>query len=298
MNFQQLNYFQESVERKSFQKVADNNFVSQRAVSISIAKLEEEIGFQLFVREKNRIHLTPVGQRFYNYVKDMINNLDTTIHLLQGEDKALYQSLNIGYHSPFEGLLVTQHIIQTKEQLDVQFSIHEQAIENLISDVKFGLIDIAYLIVYQNNPLKLDDKRFKLKTIYSDNILMGISKKNPIAQGKSFPLAAFKDYPILFYTPEDSTYIQEGFLRSIEIPFNQLQIRREQSFQHIQVLVATGQAIAHYCGGLIDLPLQNEISYLPIENRPSPYSVQLIYLKNSPKIDLIKKYLRTLRNKK
>ena len=58
MNFTQLNTFITVVETGSFQKAAATQYISQRAVSQSIAKLENELGFKLFERGKNKISIT------------------------------------------------------------------------------------------------------------------------------------------------------------------------------------------------------------------------------------------------
>lgn len=58
MNFDQLSTFISVVETGSFQKTAKTRYISQRSVSQSMQKLEEELGFELFKRGKNKIIVT------------------------------------------------------------------------------------------------------------------------------------------------------------------------------------------------------------------------------------------------
>ena len=61
MNTQQIKYFIEVAEYGSMLKVAENNFVTQPAVSSAISKLEAELGVQLIHRSKRGITLTEAG---------------------------------------------------------------------------------------------------------------------------------------------------------------------------------------------------------------------------------------------
>lgn len=61
MNLDQLKVFLTVSELGSFQKAAQANYVSQRAISQQMKRLEDELGVKLFIRGKNRIQLTSAG---------------------------------------------------------------------------------------------------------------------------------------------------------------------------------------------------------------------------------------------
>ena len=48
MNFKQLSYFQDIVRTGSFTEAAEENFISQSAMSQQMKSLEEELGVTLF----------------------------------------------------------------------------------------------------------------------------------------------------------------------------------------------------------------------------------------------------------
>ena len=58
MSIQRLPVFLSAAEHLNFTKAAKEQCISQTAVSQQIKLLEEEIGFQLFVREKRGVSLT------------------------------------------------------------------------------------------------------------------------------------------------------------------------------------------------------------------------------------------------
>ena len=67
MTIQQIQYFLMAAEKMSFTETAKVMYVSQPAVSRQILLLEEEIGLELFRRNKSTLQLTGAGnvwQRF------------------------------------------------------------------------------------------------------------------------------------------------------------------------------------------------------------------------------------------
>lgn len=76
MELSQLRYFQAAAKYENMSRAAEALFISQPNLSISIAKLEDELGVQLFERRRGRITLNQNGKNFLNYVDKSLNILD------------------------------------------------------------------------------------------------------------------------------------------------------------------------------------------------------------------------------
>ena len=63
MDLQQLEYFRTVARLGNMTKAAAELHIAQPSLSISIAKLEEELGAKLFDRVSGRIRLNQIGQR-------------------------------------------------------------------------------------------------------------------------------------------------------------------------------------------------------------------------------------------
>jgi LysR family transcriptional regulator, hydrogen peroxide-inducible genes activator len=63
MTLAELRYLVAVARERNFRHAAEKSFVTQPALSIAIAKLEEELGAQLFERGRRGVSLTPVGER-------------------------------------------------------------------------------------------------------------------------------------------------------------------------------------------------------------------------------------------
>ncbi len=67
-----LRYFIESAKQLSFTRASEELYVTQAAISKQVKQLEELLGVELFIREKQRIHLSEAGKIYY---KDAIRIL-------------------------------------------------------------------------------------------------------------------------------------------------------------------------------------------------------------------------------
>jgi DNA-binding transcriptional LysR family regulator len=72
MEFYQIRHFAAVVETGSFTKAAIRAAVSQPALSVSIAKLEEELGVRLFHRSPKSVTLTPAGRRLHTTAQEVL----------------------------------------------------------------------------------------------------------------------------------------------------------------------------------------------------------------------------------
>lgn len=79
MEVTQLHYFKTVAQCGSFTRAAETLHITQSALSRSIASLEDDIGFPLFERRGNRIHLNQNGRFFLCRVTEILNTLERTV---------------------------------------------------------------------------------------------------------------------------------------------------------------------------------------------------------------------------
>ncbi len=76
MELRQLEHFLAVVEEGTFTRAAERVSLTQPAVSLSIKKLEEEIGGPLFARDVHDLSLTEAGRVLADYARRMIRLRD------------------------------------------------------------------------------------------------------------------------------------------------------------------------------------------------------------------------------
>ena len=102
MSIQRLPVFLSAAEHLNFTKAAKEQCISQTAVSQQIKLLEEEIGFQLFVREKRGVSLTVAGESFYHQCRILMNQYHNAILKGQRISQDNFTALHIGYGSAYD----------------------------------------------------------------------------------------------------------------------------------------------------------------------------------------------------
>lgn len=75
MKIEQLEQVVKIAEYNSISLAAENMFISQPNLSLSINKLEKELGFQIFTRTNKGVETTPLGQNFVDSAKIILLQL-------------------------------------------------------------------------------------------------------------------------------------------------------------------------------------------------------------------------------
>ncbi len=79
MDILQLQYFQTIARLENITRASELLYVAQPNLSVSIKRLEEDLGVALFERRKGKIKLTATGKLFLAYVDDILEELDKAI---------------------------------------------------------------------------------------------------------------------------------------------------------------------------------------------------------------------------
>src|SRR5947208_15066552 len=79
-----LKAFEAAARHESFTRAAQELFVTQGAVSHQVKALEQELGLNLFNRERQRLIITEAGRDYLNVVRDAFDRIAVgTEQLLQ-----------------------------------------------------------------------------------------------------------------------------------------------------------------------------------------------------------------------
>ena len=71
MTFQQLRYVVAVADSKSINKAAESLFITQPSLSNALKELENELGITIFSRNNRGIEITPDGEEFLGYARQM-----------------------------------------------------------------------------------------------------------------------------------------------------------------------------------------------------------------------------------
>lgn len=149
-------------EFNSFTKAADFLDVSQPAISASIKRLEEYLGYQLFIRSGRNLSATTSAQQFYQQVVSVVDVVDNAIDsnkqfLVTAPESILLQLIG----------LPNIQLIQSGDTEDKTFN-----------DLRMRTIDLAIDNITQK------DGNFCFELVYKEQLILICCKNHPEIQGE------------------------------------------------------------------------------------------------------------------
>ena len=134
-----MQYFVSIIDNNSFSVAAEENYISQSAISQQIQALEKELGYNLLVRKNRKFELTVAGEYFYKESKRIlsdIDNLQIKTKLLASNDK---YTLRVGYLLGYSGNELMNTIIEFKEkypevEIELSSNNHEKIADQTLAD--------------------------------------------------------------------------------------------------------------------------------------------------------------------
>lgn len=183
MELYQLRHFVAVAETGSFTRAAERCFVTQPALSGSIARLEDDLGTRLFLRTKRSVSLTEAGRRL---LADSVPILKACNQLRADIQSAKEKkTLRLGLVRSFPTHKLAMLLVALKNDLaGLEVQITEGTIDELAERLQVGKIDVALTILTENaspSPTALP--------IYKERYVLYAASTHPLANRREIELA-------------------------------------------------------------------------------------------------------------
>ena len=184
MELLQLQYFLLLAKQQHVTRTAEILHISQPALSLTIKKLEAELGVALFVRKGRNISLSPYGEVFKKYVEDAFFSLDNGKRMLARLQNTDSHTLNLGLLSPY----VWNELLMLFNNLHPDMNINRHSIEDhrFLDNILDGEID--FYLGGLNQLGETDASRLEYATLYEDNMVLLVHENHPFAGRESIDL--------------------------------------------------------------------------------------------------------------
>lgn len=103
MTFEQLRYFHAAATLQHISRAAEQERISQSSMSISIKKLEEELGVLLFQPKGRGIILTPAGEEFWNYARELLGRAEAAKACMAEWGNRVNREIRVAYTASVAG---------------------------------------------------------------------------------------------------------------------------------------------------------------------------------------------------
>ncbi len=221
MTLTQLNYAITVANAKSMNEASHLLYISQPSLSASIKELEEEIGIQLFRRTNRGILLTPEGEEFIGYARQVVEqySLMEARFLEKGRARKKF-SVSMQHYT-----FAVNAFIETVKQFgmdEYEFAVRETKTYDVIQDVKNFKSEMGILYLNDFNRKVLTKLFHEYDLEFHEILRCGIYvylwKGHPLAEREEIALGELSEYPCLSFEQGNynSFYFAEEVLSTYE----------------------------------------------------------------------------------
>ncbi|MEV4732369.1 LysR family transcriptional regulator [Saccharopolyspora sp. NPDC049426] len=180
METRQLRYVVRLAETLHFGRAANLEHIAQSAFSGHVARLERELGVQLFDRSHHRVSLTPAGTAFVERAEQVLAQLTEAAAEARAQATSEHQVLRIGTFAQAAGELLPT-ILSVFQQIrpDVRIEFTELTMIDQLEKLVAGDIDVAAVHA------PFEDQRVVLKPIFTEPRLAAVSRRHSLADAAS-----------------------------------------------------------------------------------------------------------------
>lgn len=228
MTLNQLNYVIVVSKEKSLNEAAKKLFISQPSLTSAIHSLENEIGFDIFIRSKSGITLTNKGEEFIGYAKSVVEQYEIldAKYISKSNIKRTF-SVSMQHYTFAVNAFVA--VVNQYGMDEYEFEIHETKTHEVIENVKNQKSELGVLYLNDYNRAVLEkifgEAGLAFTPLFECSIYAYMSKSNPLASKNEVTIEELQDYPCLafaqgefnsFYYAEEvlSTYDYKQLVRA------------------------------------------------------------------------------------
>ena len=221
MTLAQLRYAITVAGASSMNEAAGKLFISQPSLSASIKELEAEVGVELFKRTNRGISVTPEGEEFIGYARQVVEqyNLIESKYILKENTKKKF-GVSMQHYT-----FAVKAFVEMVKQFgmdEYEFEIHETKTYDVIEDVKNCKSEIGELYINDFNK-KVLTKLFhqsgvEFHELLKCHIYVYLWKGHPLASKKEITLEELEEYPCLSFDQghNNSFYFAEEVLSTYD----------------------------------------------------------------------------------
>lgn len=197
MDIRSLRYFVEVVQLNGFSRAAEHLFVTQPAISRSIKKLEDELGYTLLIRENEGVRLTDEGTILLAHAKQILAQFKSMEQALKEKSGPLAGVLPVGLPPVIASTYFADIIMAFSLRYpQVELKILELGTRKMRDAMLNGEVETAAVM------LPFDDERFDLDIFSTDRLMLLVNEKHPLARRDSVKFVELINEPFIFFSDD------------------------------------------------------------------------------------------------
>ncbi len=204
INLELYKTFYYVAKNESISRASNELLISQPAVSKAIKTLEDQLDAKLFIRKRDGVELTEIGEIFYKKIKDAMELIFSAENDLKARTTMEFGNINIGASKTIlQGFLIPHIQSFHKKYPKIKIRIFTDQTSDLISKAKMGTIDV----IFTNLPYGLPNN-FDSIQLFALHDCLACNHTFDYLKGKQLSKKDLEKIPLLVLTKGTTTRIK------------------------------------------------------------------------------------------
>ena len=258
MTLRQLRYIDMIAKRGSLTSAAEALFVTQPSLTAALRELEQELGITLFLRSRKGLTLTPAGEEFLGYARQILDQVSLVEQRYTGEARGRRHFCVSSQHYSF-AVEAFVALLNAYGGSQYEFHMRETETYRILEDVAKVRSEIGVLYRNQFNAAVLQRNFQEMKLSFTPicrvkpHVFLGT--QHPLTKKAEISMEDLRDYPRLSYEQgqHNSFYFSEEIQSAAESDKDIVVCDRATLFNLL--IGMNGYTI---CSGIINTELNGE----------------------------------------
>lgn len=228
MNLEQFHQVLEIAKVGSMNVAANNLFISQASLSISIKKLEKELPSPIFIRSNKGVRLTPFGHEFISYILPICIQVDQLKKMKRNAIDSSAMSVHIanngfGFVAPLCAAIYEKY---KKQGINIYAydCIGDKVIESVANnETEIGLLRVwnCYKNIYEQ---QIEARHLEFNVLADIAVGVLVGEKNPLYYSKRSKVTSkeLQYFPMVLYSYLHSGPYSDIFEKMNIVPANKI----------------------------------------------------------------------------
>jgi DNA-binding transcriptional LysR family regulator len=216
VQLRQLRQFIVLAKAGNFHRAAEILNISQPPLSVSIRKLEDELGVELFERHARGVTLTAEGELAISQAREIVRLSDELISFAQDAQSGVRGNLNLGFASSAAYDLIPTLVPIFRERFPlIDLRLAEATSVAIIEGVMNGDLDVGLV----RTPI-FGVEGISLTPLASENMVLAVPRGHRLESRAEIDLAELENEPLIMWSRDAEPW----FRTLIEMNFNAIDV--------------------------------------------------------------------------
>lgn len=201
MTLQQLKYVIAVADQGSMNEAAKTLFISQPSLSGAVKELEKELGFALFLRTSRGIVVTPEGEDFLGYARQVAEQVRLLSNRYLEKEPREKFSVSMQHYSFAVKAFV--EMVKRAGMEQYEFALYETRTYEIIENVKNFKSELGILYMNDFNEKVLGkilrENKLQFTELFTCDTYVYLRSGHPLAGKKRISMKELEPYPCLAF---------------------------------------------------------------------------------------------------